>query len=216
MKFSARQLRFLLLGLLAASTVVFIAIAVLGLKALSQKSTRLVELKLESRTLDAQLTSLAAAKKQVENYSYFNDVAKTVIPLDKDQAKAIFVISKFAKQSGFKVGGITFPTSNLGRGSGGASTTNSSTEALSQAKPVEGIKGLYSLQVTVTPDISSQVPADQVSTYPKLIDFLERIERERRTAQIAEVSIQQRSEENLPAEAINFTLIINVFMRPEQ
>src|SRR3989344_3257460 len=98
MSFSAKQLRYILLGILGLGIIVFIATATFGLKALSQKSRQLVDLRLESKTLDTQLVSLAAAKKQVEQYSYFNDVAKTVFPVDKDQAKAVFIISKFAKE----------------------------------------------------------------------------------------------------------------------
>ncbi|HLG90812.1 MAG TPA: hypothetical protein VI336_01470 [Candidatus Saccharimonadales bacterium] len=213
MKFSTKQLRLLLLGLLGVGIVVFIATTALGLNSLSRKSSQLVDLRLRGKALDAQLISLGAAKKQVEQYSYFNDVAKTVLPIDKDQAKAVFTISKFARESGFALGSITFPTSNLGL-SGSASATGSSS-AISQAKPVADIKGLYSLQLTITPDTSPLVPGNKVATYPKLIDFLKRIERDRRTAQITQIVIQQRNESSLPPQSINFTLIINIFMRPE-
>src|SRR3990167_535908 len=171
MKFSARQLRFLLLGLLGVGVIVFMAIAVLGLNALSKKSSQLVDLKLKSKTLDAQLTSLALAKKQVEQYSYFNDVAKTVLPADKDQAKAVLTIFKFAKESGISIASVTFPTSSLGSNTGSASATGSSSAAISQAKPVEGISGLYSLELTITPDVGQSVPDDKVVTYAKFLDL---------------------------------------------
>lgn len=214
MTFSARQLRFLLLGLLGLAIVTFLAILFLGMGTLSKKSSDMVDLKLKSKTLDAQLTSLGVAKKQVEQYSYFNDVARTVLPTDKDQAKAVLAVFQLAKESGIAVASVTFPTSNLGGGAGSASATGSASSAVSQARPVEGIKGLYSLQLTIAPDIALTVPADKVATYPKFLDFLRKIERDRRTAQITEVSIQPRNEPSLPGQAINFTLIINVFMRP--
>jgi hypothetical protein len=53
-----------------------------------------------------------------------------------------------------------------------------------------------------------------VATYPKFIKFLKSIERDRRTAQITQVSINQRTEQNLPPESIDFTLVINIFLRP--
>ncbi|HEY5549981.1 MAG TPA: hypothetical protein VIK37_02145 [Candidatus Saccharimonadales bacterium] len=215
MKFSTKQLRLLLLGLLAISAIAFMAAAVLGLNSLSRKSGELVDLKLKGKTLDAQLISLETAKKQVEQYSYFNDVAKTVLPTDKDQAKAVLTIAKFANESNFKLGSITFPTSNLGLKSS-SSAAGSSASAISQAKPVEGIKGLYSLQLIITPDTTPYVPINKVVTYPKFIDFLKRIEQDRRTAQITSVAIQQLNEANLPPDAINFTLTINIFMRPEK
>lgn len=216
MKFSARQLRFLLLVLMGLAAVGFIATVVLGLDALSKKSSELVALKLKSKTLDAQLTSLGVAKKQVEQYSYFNEVAKTVLPTDKDQAKAVLTIFQLANESGIALASITFPTSSLGGSTSSASATGSASSAISQAVPVEGIKGLYSLQLTITPDIAVTVPSDRVATYPKFLNFLRKIERDRRTAQITGVTIQPRNEPILPDQAINFTLIINIFMRPEK
>jgi hypothetical protein len=213
-KFSARQLRFLLLGLLGVVVIVFIATAVLGLSNLSRKSAQLVELKLKSKTLDAQLASLGVAKKQVEQYSYFNEVAKTVLPSDKDQAKAVLTIFKLANEANIAIASITFPTSNLGIGSGSASATGSSSSAISQAKPVEGINGLYSLQLTIAPETGQIVPEDKVVTYPKFLDFLKRIERDRRTAQITQVSIQPEIDNSGPTKAITFTLVVNIFMRP--
>jgi hypothetical protein len=216
MNFSARQLRFILLGLLGICVVGFIAVSVLGLNALSAKSEDLIELKLKNKTVDAQLSSLGAAKKQVEQYSYFNDVAKTVLPSDKDQAQAVLTIFKLAQESGISIASVTFPTSSLGVGpSGQASATSSSSTAISQAKPVEGIKGLYSLQLTITPETGQSVPASKVTTYAKFLDFLKRIERDRRTAQITQVIIQPELDNSGPTSAINFTLIINIFMRPQ-
>lgn len=214
MKFSAKQLRFLLLGLLGFGIIIFVATAFLGLSALSQKSKELVGLKLKSKTLDAQIVSLGAAKKQVEQYSYFNEVAKTVLPADKDQAKAVLTIFQLANEAGIAIANITFPTSSLGAGSGSASAAGSTSTAFSQAKRVEGINGLYSLQLTITPEVGQTVPADKVVTYPKLLDFLKRIERDRRTAQITQVIIQPVIDNSGPTTAINFTLIINIFMRP--
>ena len=214
MKFSARQLRFLLLGLLGIAVIVFVATAVLGLSNLSRKSVQLVGLKLKSKTLDAQLTSLGVAKKQVEQYSYFNEVAKTVLPSDKDQAKTVLTIFKLASEAKIGIASITFPTSNLGIASGSASATGSSSSAISQAKRVEGINGLYSLQLTIVPETGQIVPEDRVVTYPKFLDFLKRIERDRRTAQITQVSIQPELNTSGPTKTINFTLVVNIFMRP--
>src|SRR3990167_2056559 len=216
MKFSARQLRFLLLGLLGVGVIVFMAIAVLGLNALSKKSSQLVDLKLKSKTLDAQLTSLALAKKQVEQYSYFNDVAKTVLPADKDQAKAVLTIFKLAKESGISIASVTFPTSSLGGNTSTSSATGSSSTAISQAKPVEGINGLYSLQLTIAPETGESVPDNKIATFAKVIDFLNRIERDRRSEEITQVIIQPVQDNSGPLDEISFTLIINIFMRPEK
>ena len=214
MKLTVEQLRWLLIGLLGVSALAFIGIAFFGLNTLSQKSSEVSDLKLKSETLDTQLTNLGIAKKEVGQYSYFNDVAKTVLPADKDQAKAVLTIFKLAEESGISIASITFPTSTLGGSTGTSKATGSAAAAISQAQPVPGITGLYSLQLTITPESGSSVPDDKVVTYTKFKDFLRRIERDRRTAQITQVSIQPETVEGKPSDAITFNLTINIFMRP--
>src|SRR4051812_13019967 len=112
---NAKRLRLVLLGALVLGVVLFLTIASLGSSKLSAKSEDMVTLKQQSQLLEAQLNSLSSAKKQIQQYGYFKEVAKTVIPSDKDQAKAVFDISQFADQSGFLIGTITFPTSSLSK-----------------------------------------------------------------------------------------------------
>lgn len=215
-----RRQRLVIMGLIGLSGVLFFIIAFGGLTLLASKSQKLVDLKQQSKIVDAQSASLAAAKKQVQQYSYFNTIAKTVIPADKDQAQAVLDIFSLADQSGIAIGSATFPTSTLGTkppansaGSNNAATA-SSQSAVSQAKPVSGIAGLYSLQLNITPQTGGSVPDSQKATYPKFLDFLKRIENNRRTAQITQVSIQPQSSDSGPSQFINFTLTINIFMKP--
>jgi hypothetical protein len=215
LKLSAKQLRFILLGLLALSIVAFFALMVLGLKSLNAKSKELVDLKLKNKTLDAQLISLGVAKKQVEQYSYFNDVAKTVLPADKDQAKAVLTIFELAEEAKINIASITFPTSNLGGAAGSTSAAGSSSAtAISQARPVEGISGLYSLQLTIVPETGPAVPAEMAVTYPKFLKFLKSIERDRRTAQITQVAVQPVTDQGAPSQALSFILVVNIFIKP--
>ncbi|HET9721967.1 MAG TPA: hypothetical protein VFP32_02970 [Candidatus Saccharimonadales bacterium] len=214
-KFDSKSLRFILIAVVGISVVAFVAIASLGISFLSRQSKSMVNLKLKSATADAQLSSLETAKKQIEKYSYFKAIADEVIPNDKDQAEAVVQINQFATQSGFLLQNITFPASTLGVTalSTVPSTTPSAKTAvptLTQAKPVSGIPGLYSLQLTITPQTGNTVPADQQVSYPKILDFLNRIEKNRRTAQITDVSIQPASGN----QSLSFTLTINIFIKP--
>lgn len=185
---------------------------------LSAKSQKLVDMKQESKIADAQLASLAQSKKEVEKYAYFNSVAKTVLPSDKNQAQAVLDIFQIANESGISLQSITFPASSLGSKPASSSTndaaTASSQSAVSQAKPVEGINGLYSLELTITPQSGLGVADSLKPTYPKLIDFLGRIENNRRTAQISQVNIQPQTTASGPSPFINFTMTINIFMKP--
>jgi hypothetical protein len=209
-----KKLHYGLLGSLAVCVLLFIAILVLGIGKLESKSHQLSDLRLQSRVVDDQLASLTQAKAEVSKYAYFKDVAKSVIPSDKDQAQAVVDIFKMADESGISLQNVAFPASTLGVINSSGATSSSSTAVtkavLSQAKPVPGISGLYYIEITITPETGNQVPADRLATYAKMLDFLKRIENNRRTAQIAQVNIQPIA--NSPY--VNFTLNINIFIKP--
>lgn len=217
MKFDSKTLRLILISCLVLLGVGFFATAFLGLSVLSKKSQSLVQLKSQSQSTDTRLNNLEQAKKEVDKYSYFKDVAKTVIPSDKNQAEAVLEIYQMAQQSGIAIQSITFPASTLGQSTGkpvpGLKTdaASASTQtALTQAKPVSGIPGLYSLELTITPAAGKDVPAAQQVTFPKMLDFLKRIENNRHTAQITAVGIQPASDN----QTLSFTLTINIFIKP--
>lgn len=208
---NSKQFRLVLLGIFGLTLIAFIAIWTLGLSALKKQSNKMVELKVANQTADAQLANLESSKKEVQKYSYFKSIASSVIPNDKDQAQAVLEIYEIANASGISIQSITFPTSDLGSKVTSSATAASSKAALtSQAKPVAGIKDLYSVELTITPVTGSDVPADKQVTFPKLLNFLKKVENNRRTAQITQVNIQPIEGSN----QINFTLIINIFIKP--
>ncbi len=215
---SQSRMRLVLLCMLAGAGLVFFIIVIGGLSFLSAKTQELIELEQRSRTVDAQSSNLAASKKQVEQYAYFNDIAKTVLPSDKDQAQAVLDIFSLADQSGIAIASVTFPASSLGTKATAPASNNAATaptaSVISQAKLVEGIAGLYSLELTISPQTGPGVPDAKQVTYSKLLDFLGRIEHNRRTAQITQVNIQPQGSDSGPTQFINFTMTINIFMKP--
>jgi hypothetical protein len=227
---NAKRLKLVLLVSLGVLAVVFVVIFVFGISMLNKKSQKMVELKLESQKVENQLNGLAQAKKEIEQYGYFKNIANSVIPNDKDQAQAVVDIYNVAKESGIKIQTISFPSSNLGEAAKPAApaagtTSNtvppatsavgaSPSEAISQAKPVANIKGLYSLELTIAPEIGTQLGKSEQVTYPKLLDFLQRIERNRRTAQITSIAIDPQTPGTVISDAVKFTLVINIFLKP--
>jgi hypothetical protein len=132
-------------------------------------------------------------------------------------------INQIASEAGISLQSITFPTSTLGLTTSGldATSTSSTKAALSQAKPVSGIAGLYSLELTVEPASNTNLPLNQQVTYEKMLDFLNRIENNRHTAQIEQVNITpptngtSTSTSTSPTNnAFNFSLVINIFIKP--
>ena len=223
---TSKNLRLILQILLGLSVLLFIALMFVGLSVLSAKSREVVDLKLKDRTAEAQLSALKVAKAEIQTYAYFKDIAKKVIPSDKDQDQAVVEIFTLANESGLDISEITFPPSELGGTSGAAtaspnsapSTSSQSTpapsggtskSAISQAKPVEGISGLYSLKINIDPDaIGPTLP------YSRFITFLQKLENNRRTAQITKVDIDPGEPEYSGPELINFTLELNIFIKP--
>lgn len=220
MKLDSKNVRLFLMISLAVCVLGFFGITVFGLSLLSKKSQSLADLKNQSQTADSQLVNLVQAKKDVAKYSYFKSIANTVIPADKNQAQAVLEINQIANDSGISIQSITFPASTLGGIAGTTPSTGATAQsavgaaatktALTQAKPVPGVPGLYSLQLTITPATGKDVPANKQVTYAKMLDFLKRIENNRHTAQISQVNIQPATD----SQEITFSIVINIFIKP--
>ena len=178
---------------------------------LQQQSKKLVDLKLKSQTLDSEQQGLATAKKQVQQYAGLEQIAKAVVPQDKDQAEAVREIVNLAASSNIKLSSINFPTSNLGSlvpSQGSVSTTpapSTNTQSLSQLTPVVGISGVYNLQIIVTQDINHPV------TYTQLTGFLEQLENNRRTAIVSGITI---TPSNAKVGYLTFTITLNEYIKP--
>ncbi len=221
---NSKKARNLLLGLLGFGLFVFIIISFIGTSMLTKKSRAMVDLKVKSANIDAQLINLAQAKKDVEKYKSFNDIAASVIPKDKDQVQAIADIFHIAQESGITLQSVAFPVSTLGTkaaptapAAGQQTTATPATPtqgAISQAKPFSAVPGLYSLELTITPQSDDSLPPEKQVTFPKFINFLSAIENNRRTAQITNVSIQPLNIGGGTSELINFTLTLNIFIKP--
>jgi hypothetical protein len=222
------SVRILLLAHLGLTLLAFLIIAMIGVGALKGKSNQMVELKLQNETNESQLFSLAQYNKEIDRYGYINSIASAVIPGDKDQARAVLEIFKMAKESGIGIENLSFPASTLGSSASSTSTkpTSSTTPSssasasktkappISQAKPVEGIAGLYSIQLTITPQSGTQAPVSIRPTYAKFLKFLSKIENNRRTAQVSQVSINPLGENGRPTPYIGFSITINIFIKP--
>lgn len=213
---SSKKAFFVMIGMIVLMSGLVVGAVVAGDLYLRGQSDKLVNLKLETEVIEAQQLSLVQAKKDVEKYADLESIAKQIVPQDKDQARAVREIISIGDQAGIKIASITFPSSSLGQkptaaapttgtDSGGAAAPKAPVNPLTQAKPVSGIEGLYQLDITVVSD--STKPA----TYASLIDFLERLEQNRRTAQVSQISIQPDVQNR---NNLNFTLTLTVYIKP--
>lgn len=210
---NSKRAFFIMLGVIGLLVLVVIASVVVGDIYLHKQSDKLLGLKLDNQVIEAQQTSVVQAKKDLQKYAELESIAKQIVPQDKDQARATREILTIAAGAGVKIATITFPTSTLGAPQPGAAAASGSASGtptvpaptLTQVKPVDGISGLYELDIIVTSDTAT--PA----TYPQLVDFLSRLEQNRRTAQVSQINITPDSQNR---NGLNFSLTITVYIKP--
>jgi len=198
-----------MLAALDTSFLGLIVVVVIGNSLLRNSSVKLVDLKADNKVLESQQTGLLQAKNEINKYSNLEDVIQSVVPQDKDQAKAVREIASLAKKNGITLKSITFPSSNLGikepttqSFDENTPTPSQAAPSISQAKPVEGIKGIYSLEMTIEPD-------NNVSYY-QFINFLADLEKNQRTAQMTRIKIDPSSS----GDSLGFSLTLNIFVKP--
>ena len=202
---SSRKLFYVLLAIIVLINGGAVAALVLGDKQLAKQNTKLTELKVESATLDKVQQSLVTAQKDIDTYSPIEQIVKTVVPQEKDQAKTVREIVKLAAESKIAISSVTFPSSTLGTkttGIPGQATT--STSSVTQTQKVDGITNVERLEITVTSD-----PAKPV-LFTDFLSFLNKLEQNRRTSQVSSINIQPGSENR---NRLTFSLVLNVYIK---
>ncbi len=216
---TSKHVSYIMAGILSLLILAILGSAYVANGLLEKTSGRLVDLKLKSQVLQEEQTSLVKAKKDIEKYRELEKIAKTIVPQDKDQARAVREIVKIANESGISPSSITFPASNLGSNipgtaaasgapAAGAAPTAAAGRAaskLTQLTPVKGFAGLYVLQITITQDAASPVAYDQ------FISFLQGLENNRRTAQVSNIVLQPSPQDK---NKLSFTLTVDEYIKP--
>jgi hypothetical protein len=193
---NSKRLYFTMLGAIGVLTIGLLGGAYTVNKLLDSQSRQLIDERKQVKVLDAEQTELAKAKQDIKKYNELADIAKSVVPQDKDQAQAVRQIVDIANANGVALSSITFPASSL--------ATKGKVQ-LSQLLPVKGISGVYSLQLTVQSDQSHPVP------YNQFINFLASLEHNRRTALVSSITIQPNSKDR---STLSFTLVLNEYIKP--
>lgn len=215
---TAKKFFFIMLTVFMLSIGGGVTMLYLANKALKNRSADVVNLKLENATLEAQLAAYQTAKKDVEKYAYLNQILTSALPQDKDQARTVREIFALAQQSGITIKSVQFTNSTLGTktgssttpaSSGASSTPSTATTTVTQAKPVSGLKGVYGVETTIIPYSDGKV---YKVSYAQLIDFLQRIESNRRAMQVS--SLQLTPLGQTESDSISFTLVLNIFIKP--
>ena len=183
-----------------------------GNKLLHAKSKSLTSLKLDNKVLDEQQNSIKQAKSDIDKYSDLESIAKAVVPQDKDQAETVREIVKIAKDNDIVLGSVSFPASTLGQIAPKATSTDDKTTTpkvttppLTQVTAVDGIKGVYSLQVNILQDTTRPV------AFQKFINFLTALEKNRRTAQVTSITVTPNPTDR---SKLTFSLTVSTYIKP--
>ena len=199
---NSKRLFFVLLAVLIGINAGGVALLVFGNKLLDKQNSKLTALKVEANTLDTVQQSLVKAKKDVEKYKDLAQVVETVVPQEKDQARTIRELVQIANESGVSIDSINFPSSTLGSGNKPGGSAPVSTTTNTQTQKVEGINNVERLEITITS--SKQV------TYANFILFLQKLEQNRRTAQVSSITVTPSA---LDKSRVNFSLVLNVYIK---
>lgn len=193
---NARKLNLLLMAVVGLSIVGLIGGTYGANLVLQSQAKRLSDAKLKSMVLDEKQQQLAKARTDIAKYQSLADIAKNIVPQDKDQAQTVREIVRIAEENGIKLGTITFPSSSLG---GKATATQS------QLKAVKNIPGVYSLEIAIQSDSSS--PAQ----YGNFLNFLDALEHNRRTALVNGITLQPSATN---PGTLTFTLNLSEYVKP--
>lgn len=186
------------------SLVILLGLGVVGAayganSVLTARASELSKLKAQSQAIDEVQASLLRNKADLTKHHELNEIAKAIVPQDKNQTQTVREIVKIAEDSGIlQLSSITFPSSTLG--ANGVAKTPS----LTQLTAVSGMSGVYTLPITIS------VTEENAVSYEKLITFLRGLEQNRRTAQVTNLTLTPSSK----SSNIAFTLIINEYIKP--
>lgn len=200
---ASRKYFYLLSGILILLIGLIIGSAIAGNMLLEKQSKKLSALKVESDSIDMQQGALIQAKTDVEKYSDLDKITRSVVPQDKDQAKTVREIVQIAQQNDIPIKSVSFQTSNLGDSAiPGAATPGVSRAPVSQVKPVEGIPGVYTLEI--------QVGSDGKVSYQSFLKFLDGLEKNRRTAHVTGINLDPSDN----GTKLVFNLTLNAYVKP--
>lgn len=185
-------------GLLGLLVLVIVAIGLamyFSRVFLKSNSDSLVNAKLELYKIDE--TEYIYRKNQaiLQENQETADILASVLPQEKDQAKAVREITQIASDNGLSVKAIRFPGSDLvitnkpvAAQTQGSTTTPQATPSgptISQAKPVNGLNNVLGIAVEI--ELTSARSGAQIST-DQVLSFLQQIENNRRNIRVTSIN----------------------------
>lgn len=183
------------------------AIVYYGSTILRNKGDELSKLKVTEEVLANRQVSLQQAKLDIDKYENLEQIAKAIVPHEKNQAQTILEITAIANKTGIPLPEISFGQSDLGvtDKKPAASKLPVNKSGTTQVIPIPGTNGLYAMDISIRSDTARPV------TYEQFLNFLDELSKNRRTAHITSLSIQP---DDTNRELITFSAKLNVYIKP--
>jgi len=202
---TSKKVYFLLLGVLGLVILASIFGTLYGTDMLKKSGDKLTEKKSELAVLKKDEEELIKAKRDIDKYKDLDLVAQAIVPKEKDQARTVRELYAIATQSKVQIESIQFPSSELGQSSSKGKKKSTVPEGVTQLSEIKGMKGVFAMPIDIK--LSETAPI----TYPQLLDFLQRLEQNRRTSHVTSISIQPDKDNR---DLIHLTLRINAYIKP--
>lgn len=197
---SSKRLFQIFCGLIILLALAIVIVAYLLVGQFHNRGLHLQDQRQAVAVKDSQAASLKQAKADIKEYNQLAQIANAIVPKDKDQTQTVREIVKLANEAGIEVGSIQFPQSDLGATGKGAKSP-----ALSQLEPVPGISGVLGLQITVSSGTNNYV------LYSQFINFLSRLEHNRRTALVTSINLQPDLKDS---SKISYSIVLEEYIKP--
>jgi hypothetical protein len=195
MKLTAKRLYLLLLGSIVLAIALLFVSVYFATGLLKNKSKVIADARVTVQALEQKQLKLAKARTDIEKYQSLSDIARSIVPQDKDQAQAIREIVTIAAANGIKLGSITFPSSSLG----------DAKVPYSQLKAVKTIPDVYSLDITIQSDTLAPAP------FASLLSFLDALGHNRRTALVSGITLQPDAK---TPDRLSFIITLSEYVKP--
>lgn len=206
---NSKKAFYLLVAVLCLTLVGAAYMTIQGTKMIKKSGDVLLQQKLEQAALEKDEQALLQAKRDIEKYKELLQVAKSIVPQEKDQARTVRELVSLAQQSGISIESISFPASTLGQKQTGmkkgSNKQQTGPEGTTQLVPVEGLSNVYAMPITVTVNEANSV------TYDQLLAFLGKLEQNRRTSHVTNLTITPSQDDR---SKVTFELQLNAYIKP--
>ena len=202
---TSKKMYFILVAVLSLIILAIAGAMYYSREFITSSSDKLVEAKLKLYTLEETESTYRKNQNILNENSDIAEILKSVVPSEKDQARAVRELNIIAADNGLKVTSVIFPKSDLvitKKTTTTGSTTDVKTSAVSQAKAVKNLEGVLGIDVSV--DISS--PTNTRISTDQILNLLRQIENNLRNMRITSI--------NFSGEGDSFNAKLTLFVKP--